>query len=251
MGIGWELAKGLARDGYRVILAARGEEALKKAAVQLAESGGGEPFVFPVDLAHEDGPKRLFDFAAGCGLPIDVLVNSAGFGAFRPFADDDLESATGMVRLNVLALTALTRLVVPGMIERKRGRILNVSSTAAFQPGPYMAVYFASKAYVLHFSEALAHELRKTGVTVTCLCPGPTKTPFVELAKMDRSGLTAGPMMTAEAVARAGLRGLYRGQAVVIPGAWNKVLAFSPRFVPRSLATRLAGRLTKGRETWS
>lgn len=250
-GIGLELAKGLARDGYQVLLAARKEDGLRKAAAAIASQGGREPLIFPVDLAESDGPERLFQFAQSCDGRIDILVNCAGFGSLRPFADDSLERSSNMVRLNVWAPTVLTRLVLPGMIERRRGRIMNVASTAAFQPGPYMAVYFASKSYLLHFSEALAVELKKTGVTVTALCPGPTRTPFLDLAHMERSGLTAGPnMMTAEAVARIGLAAMHRGRPLVVPGAFNRFLAWATRILPRSWNARLAGRMTRGRETW-
>lgn len=255
MGIGYELAAGLARDGYRLVLAARKEDGLRKAAAQIAEDGAAPPRICPVDLARDDGPQTLYDFAANSaaesGASIEVLVNNAGFGSLRPFADDSLDVSSQMVRLNVWSVTVLTRLVLPGMIERGAGRIMNVASTAAFQPGPYMAVYFAGKAYVLSFSESLAFELRKTGVTVTALCPGPTRTAFLDAAKMDKSGLTAGPnMMKAEDVARIGLRGMFRGKAVVVPGAINKFLAWSPRLLPRSLTTRIAGGMTKGGEDW-
>ena len=253
MGIGYELAAGLAHAGYRLVLAARGEDGLRKAAAQIAAAGGEAPQICPVDLSRGDGPQTLYDFAARfaseSGGAIEALVNNAGFGSLRPFADDDLEVSSQMVRLNVWSPTVLTRLVLPGMIRRRTGRIMNVASTAAFQPGPYMAVYFAGKSYLLSFSESLSYELRKTGVTVTALCPGPTRTAFLDAAKMDKSGLTAGPnMMTAEAVARIGLRGMFRGKPVVVPGAINKFLAWTPRILPRSWTTHIAGRMTKGSE---
>lgn len=178
------------------------------------------------------------------GIAIETLINNAGFATYGLFAENDPERELTMIRVNVEAVTLLTRRLLPGMLERRRGRILNLASTAAFQPGPLMAVYYATKAYVLSFSEALAEELRGSGVTVTALCPGPTKTGFQERAAMEASKLVqGGNVMDAHAVAAVGYAGLRAGKAVVIPGARNWLMAESVRFTPRGVVTRLVHRM--------
>jgi len=173
-------------------------------------------------------------------VTVDVLVNNAGFGAAGAFADTDFETAQRMIAVNVSALTGLTRLFVPGMIARARGRVLNVASTAGFVPGPLMAVYYATKAYVISFSEALAEELRGSGVHVTVACPGPTRTEFQSVAGMQTARLFRLPgVMDAPAVARAAYRGLVRGQRMVVPGPLNRLTAFVPRLTPRALVPRV------------
>ncbi len=175
------------------------------------------------------------------GIAIDILVNNAGYGRHGLFAEIPLEESSGQIHLNVLALTALTRLFLPGMIGRRAGKILNVASTAGFQPGPLMAVYYATKAYVISFSEAIANELQGTGVTVTCLCPGPTKTGFAARAQNDTSRLFKSfAAMEAKAVAKDGYRGLMKGKPLVISGLRNWIVAESSRFAPRSLATSIS-----------
>src|SRR5581483_11195724 len=179
-GIGMEFARLLARDGYHVFLVARSEEPLKVMAREI-----GSATVLVADLASPDAPRHVFDSAG----PVDILINNAGFGLSGAFAETDLGRELEMIQVNIAALTALTKLFLKPMIERRSGRIVNVASTAAFQPGPLMAVYYATKAYVLSFSEAVADELRGSGVTVTALCPGPTATGFAERAGMTRSRL--------------------------------------------------------------
>jgi short-subunit dehydrogenase len=181
-------------------------------------------------------------------IQVGILVNNAGFGGLAPFAGQSADEQLAMVQVNIASLTALTRLFLPAMLERGRGRILNVSSTAAFQPGPYMAVYYATKAYVQSLSEALAEELRGTGVTVTALAPGPTATAFHEVARILSTPLIAGrPLPDSMSVARAGYEGMRRGQRVVIPGLLNRLAAQGHRLLPRRVLTLLVRRLQQDR----
>ncbi|HZI13061.1 MAG TPA: SDR family oxidoreductase [Myxococcus sp.] len=239
-GIGLDFAWLFAEAGHDLVLVARGEEKLQALAKEVEAKHGVRAVALPADLADPAAPARLVEALKARGLQVDVLVNNAGFGGYGAFVQADAEEQQRMIQVNVLALTVLTRLLLPDMVARKTGRVLNVASTAAFQPGPLMAVYYATKAYVLSFSEALGNELEGTGVTVTCLCPGPTKTGFQGRAKMEESKLVKGKeMMDSRTVARAGLEALVRGQAVVIPGFMNKMLAASVRFLPRAAATRI------------
>src|SRR6202042_3267336 len=225
---------------YNLVLAARSADKLRQLVAELEKAHGTRSLILAVDLAEPGAPAYVLDQTARAGIPVDVLVNNAGFGQYGKFADNDLEECLRQIQLNVTTLTHLTRLYLPAMIERKTGRILNVASTAAFQPGPLMAVYFATKAYVLHFSEALANELDGSGITVTCLCPGPTNTDFARRAGNDNSRLfkkIGG--MSAEAVARDGYRGLMEGNTVVISGLQNWLAAESVRFAPRKMVTAI------------
>jgi short-subunit dehydrogenase len=185
--------------------------------------------------------KELFDFLHNENIPIEVLVNNAGFGLGGEFSETELARELEMIQVNIGALTHLTKLFLPPMVRARTGRILNVASTAAFQPGPLMAVYYATKAYVLSFSQALAEELRNTGVTVTALCPGPTQTDFAEAAQMTNSRLfTTFGVADADDVARYGVRSMLRGKRLAIPGIRNKVLAQANRIAPRALSAKLA-----------
>lgn len=241
-GIGEALAEELARRGHDLVLVARRAEPMEALAARLREAHGVEATVDPRDLLDREAATAL---AASHGDTVDVLVNNAGFGLNGEFATLSLERQTDMIELNVTALTRLSRLFLPGMLARGRGRILNVASTAAFQPGPYMSVYYATKAYVLSFSEALGEECRGRGVTVTALCPGPTKSGFQDEADLHGSRLLGRlPLMDVGTVARAGIAGMQRGQAIVIPGFMNSLMAFGVRFTPRAVVTRLSGYLT-------
>src|SRR4029077_4752310 len=188
---------------------------------------------------------QIFSEIERRGLPVDILINNAGFGLYGPFAESDSKSSLGMVAVNIAALTSLTRLVLPGMIERKRGKIMNVASTAGFQPGPLMAVYYATKAYVIMFSEAIANELKGSGVTVTCLCPGATATRFAGRANMEQSRLFRMGAMRSKDVARTAYKGMMAGKTMVIPGLANKLLAMSVRFSPRKFVTAISRSLTE------
>src|SRR5262249_29164554 len=180
------------------------------------------------------------------GLQVDALVNNAGFGNHGQFKSTGLDDELQMIQVNVTALTHLTKLALPGMVERKRGRILNVASTAGFQPGPLMAVYYATKAYVISFSEAIANELKGSGVTVTCLCPGPTATEFAARASMEKSRLFMLGRMSSQDVAMAGYKGMLRGKRLVIPSYRNKVVMDSVLFPPHNLLTAIAGNMNAG-----
>jgi short-subunit dehydrogenase len=233
-GIGLEIARILAPD-HDVTLAARSADKLDALA---AEIGGAR--VVAVDLSEAAGPRKLV-----AELPaVDVLVNNAGFGDWGPFASASETRLDEMIELNVGALTRLARAYLPGMLERGSGRVMNVASTAAFQPGPLMAVYYATKAYVLSFSEALAEETRGSGVTVTALCPGPTASGFQAGAAMEDSRLVKGRKLPSAAeVAAYGVKAMNRGDVVAVPGLINKAMAASVRFSPRPVVRRVAGRV--------
>jgi short-subunit dehydrogenase len=239
-GIGYELAKLFARDHHNLLLVARSAEKLTQVAAELSHFGVTVKTI-PLDLAAPPAPKFLFDQLQRENIPVDILINNAGFGAFGEFAAMPEQEILGQIQLNVTALTHLTRLFLAPMLTRRRGRIMNVASTAAFQPGPLMAVYYATKAYVLSFSEALANELRGSGVTVTCFCPGATNTGFAKRAGNEGSRLfkqIGG--MNAETVARDGYRGLMKGKTVVISGTHNWLVAESVRFAPRKMVTAVS-----------
>jgi hypothetical protein len=234
-GIGKELARLLAAD-HDLVLAARRESELRALAAELAPA---TCHVIPIDLADPAAPKALFDAVAAAGLVVDVLVNNAGFGDLGPFADADLAKMLRMIRVNVTALTELTGLFLPGMRARGRGRVLNLGSVAGFQPGPLMAVYYATKAYVNSFSEALSNELAGTGVTVTCLAPGPTQSEFAAVSGMQGTKhFTVGSVADARSVAEAGVRAMRRGKRLVVPGFRNRLLLFLERFAPRGMVIR-------------
>jgi uncharacterized protein len=243
-GIGRELARIAAARGRNVILVARTEAKLTDLATEL-RTGGVETEVIPLDLSRPEAPGELDQEVTRRGIEVDALVNNAGFGSLGPFYQAPLETQIEMLRLNVVALTHLTRLFLPPMVRRGRGRILNVASTAGLQPGPLMAVYYASKAYVLSFSEAIAEELRGTGVTVTALLPGPTRTEFQARADMEGSGLVRLGMASARSVAEVGYRAMESGRVVVIPGLFNRMLALSIRVSPRWLVRRIVKRINR------
>ena len=247
-GLGEEFARLAGADGSHAILVARSVDKLNAIAAALERDYGVRTTVLAEDLSDPDAPEVIAGALAGRGIAVDTLINNAGFGTFGPFASTSADEERRMIAVNVTALTLLTKRLAPGMIARGRGRILNVASTAAFQPGPLMAVYYASKAYVLSLSEALATELEGTGVTVTCLCPGPTRTGFQERAGMERSGLFKSlQVMDAAAVARAGYEGMKTGRTLVIPGLLNKITAHANRFAPRWLPPRIVRALQKER----
>jgi len=241
-GIGLELARILAREGHDLVLVARREAALKELAEELKDRYGSDTRVVAADLTAPDAADVV---AQAIGdSEVDVLVNNAGFGGLGAFTERSRDDDMRMVALNITALTDLTKKFLPGMVARGRGRVLNVASTAAFQPGPFMAVYYASKAYVLSLSQALAEELSGTGVTVTCLCPGPTATEFHSVAGTDAQPLASGVLsMSAQAVAEAGYRAMKRGKLIEIPGVQNKVGAQTIRIAPRRVVLKVVRRL--------
>ena len=238
-GIGLELARLFAADGHDLVLVARSRDKLAGLAEELGRAHNVGARSLPADLARPEAPREIFDQLKSEGVAVDALVNNAGVGSYGLFAETDLRSELDLLQINVVALTHLTKLFLPAMIARRRGHVLNVASTAAFQPGPLMAVYYASKAYVLSLSEALSNETAGTGVTVTVLCPGPTGTGFVAAAGMEESKLFDRGAMTARAVAEAGYRGMLGGKTIVIPGFRNRLLASSYRLAPRGLITKV------------
>jgi short-subunit dehydrogenase len=239
-GIGLELARRFARDGYDLVLVARRAGELSALADRLRRDAGVAVTPIPTDLADLGSPRRVVEALAGPGVTVDVLVNNAGVGLHGPFVRTSLDVELAMIRLNVTSLVELTKLLVPGMVARGRGRIVNVASTAGFQPGPLMSVYYATKAFVIAFSEALAEELAGTGVTVTTACPGATRTGFQAAAGLPGvRALQRGVVMDAADVADAIYRGAIAGRRLVIPGLLNRLHVQGLRLAPRRLVTRL------------
>lgn len=239
-GIGYELAKLFARDHNNLILIARSADKLAQIATEL-QAHGVTVKTIALDLAQPPAPKFLFDQLQREGIPVDILVNNAGFGVYGEFVHMPEAEILGQVDLNITALTELTRLFLPAMVQRRSGRIMNVASTAGFQPGPLMAVYYATKAYVISFSEAIANELRHSGVTVTCFCPGATHTGFAQRAGTEKSRLFKQlGAMSAEKVALDGYRAVMEGRTLAISGAHNWLVAESTRFAPRKMVTAVS-----------
>ncbi len=246
-GIGYELAKLFARDHYNLVLVARSEDKLMQLAAELEKAYKIRATVVAVDLSQSDRPGKVFAATQKAGIDIDVLVNNAGFGQFGLYVETDPQQELEQLQLNITSLTQLTKLYLPSMVQRRKGRILNVASTAAFQPGPLMAVYYATKAYVLSFSSALSNELQGTGVTATCLCPGPTTTEFHRRAAMDTSKIMRAPFMDAKSVAEIGYRAMLKGKPVAIAGAMNWLVAQSTRLAPRSWTAAIARKIQEQR----
>ncbi len=244
-GIGKALAHEFAQAGYHLVLAARGVAKMQVLANELQRQFKVVVTVIGADLETDDGAARLHAEVKARGIVLSALVNNAGYGAFGEFKDSALAPELAMMQLNMNTVVVLTKLFMPDLLAT-RGKILNTASTAAFQPGPYMAVYYATKSFVLSFSEAIASELEDTGVTVTALCPGPTASGFQDKADMGHSALVKGKKLpTSEEVAALGYRAMQRGQRVYIPGFMNWALAQSMRFTPRNLATKMVKILTK------
>jgi hypothetical protein len=245
-GIGYELAKIFARDKHTLVLVARNGQKLNQIAVELRQLGAPDVVVIPKDLAALETPDEIFAETERRQIKIDYLVNNAGFGERGSFLETNLDNELEMIQVNVVALTHLTKLYLPGMVQRKFGRIMQVASTAAFQPGPFMAVYYATKAFVLSFSDAVHEELRGSGVTMTALCPGATETGFAARASMKGSKLFRMRVMDAKSVAEIGYRGFMQGRPTVITGARNRLMAWSVRFAPRSLVLKVVREIQEG-----
>ena len=243
-GIGEELARLFAAHGHDLVLVARTEPKLRSLSAELARAHGVQCRVFAADLSDPSAPPRIFEMLRQQAVATDVLVNNAGFGARGAYAELDYEVEARMIQVNIVALAHLTRLLLPGMLARRNGKILNVASTAAYVPGPFMAVYYASKAFVLSFSEAIAEETRSSGVTVTALIPGPTQTGFAATAgNQDTPLFRNGSVMSAAAVARVAFDGLMAGKRVAIAGVSNKLTVFLTRLAPRTMLARITSRL--------
>lgn len=242
-GIGLELAKLLAKDGYPLVLVARSKHLLERHTEELKQLGGPQVTVIAKDLALPGAAKEIFEETEKQGIKIEVLINNAGYGALGHFAKSDLQTQSGMLQVNVLALTELTNLYLPqllvnGNIDRP-ARIMFLSSTAGFSPGPLMAVYFATKAYVTSFSDALHEELKETGVTVTCVAPGATHTNFAERAHSSNVAYFKKGVMDAPTVAKLAYDGMVQGRRMVITGAKNRLQSFLIRHLPRAFVARL------------
>jgi short-subunit dehydrogenase len=245
-GIGYELAKLFAKDHYNLVLVARSSGKLTQFADELQRQFGISATAVALDLGVPSAPQALFDQLHREGVAVDILVNNAAFGASGEFAHIPLEESLGQIQLNVTALTALTRLFLAPMLSRKSGKIMNVASTAGFQAGPLMAVYYASKAYVISFSEAIANEVGGSGVTVTCFCPGATDTGFQKRAAIEDSPLFRKLRpMDAKTVAADGYRALMAGKTLAISGFRNWLVAESVRFAPRKVVTAISRKLVE------
>ena len=238
-GIGKAFAEKFAAEGINVILIARSEDTLNHLAQSLQAAHSIEATVIVKDLTDPSAPQAIYDTLEAAGTQVDILVNNAGYATYGLFHTLDMQRELNMIQLNITTLTHLTRLFLPGMVQRGHGKILNLASTAAFAPGPLMAVYYATKAYVLSFSEAIAVELKDTGVTVTVLCPGPTETGFQQRAEMTDSKLVQDGLMDIETVVEQGYNALMNGDVVHVPGLMNKLQVLAPRFLPRGMVRRM------------
>jgi uncharacterized protein len=241
-GIGADLAREAAKDGHDVVLSARRVEPMQVLAKEL-ESYGASATILAADLSKPAGPGNLVKDIGERGLAIDLLINNAGLGANGPFAESDISRIGEMLQVNIVALTEITRLMLPAMVARKRGKVMLLASTASFQPGPRMAVYCASKAYVLSFGEAISYELRNTGVTVTTVCPGATSTEFARVAGTENIAIHKSAMssvMSSAEVARIGYQGMKAGKRVVVTGLMNRIMAVSARVSPHAMVLPIA-----------
>jgi short-subunit dehydrogenase len=243
------LARLAAKDGHDLVLVARRRDRLAELSAELTAAHGVQVMLIDMDLSDHGAPAAIADKLRAEGKAVDFLINNAGFGTCGPFAQAVLDREVEMIHLNIRALVQLTHAFLPGMVARGSGRILNVASVAGFVPGPYMATYYASKAFVLSFTEALACELNDSGVTITASCPGPTKTEFSEVAGNARTQLFSNSVAQAAPVALHAYRAMMAGQVVAIPGLMNKLIAQSTRISPRSWLRAIAARLNRDRKT--
>ncbi|MCB1159471.1 MAG: SDR family oxidoreductase [Leptospiraceae bacterium] len=244
VGIGYELALLFARDKHDLILVARREDKLKELAEKLIKQYGIQVFTIASDLSRPSSPSEIYAEVKKQGIFVEYLINNAGFGTNGEFHQIDIRKELSLIQVNISSLIELSHLFLQDMIAQNKGAILNVASTAAFQPGPYMANYYASKAYVLHFTEAIAEELKKYNISISALCPGPTKTEFFDAAGMQALKL---PLMSAEVVALKGYKALKGNSVISIPGLINKLGVLSVRFSPRFLVRKIAGLLNKSK----
>jgi len=245
-GIGYELAKLMSKECDTLILVARNGERLNEVKKELERASPVMLKTFQANLASEEAVEEIYRELENSHIAVDILINNAGFGDYGFFVDTDWKKASDMIAVNISAVTHMTKLFAKGMIERKNGKIMNVASTAAFQPGPLMAVYYASKAYVLSFSESLANELKGSGVTVTALCPGPTATGFAAAANIKNTRLfKLLKPATAADVARFGYEAMMKGHTIAVQGMLNRLLAFSVRLSPRKLVAAVVRHLHK------
>jgi uncharacterized protein len=246
-GIGMELSRLFALNGYNLVLVARNEAVLKRLASEWREEYGVDTLAVAKDLSHHAAPDELVDWLDGKGIHVDVLVNNAGFGQYGPYLGLSPQQEMEMIQVNVASLTRLTRLLARKMAECGGGKILNVASVAAFQPGPLMAVYYATKAYVLSYSEALSEELADQGIQVSVLCPGPTRTEFFKRAGMVPNAWLNRFSLSAREVALEGYRGLMEGKTLIIPGFRNRLMVWLNRLLPRKAVVRTVRKMQEKR----
>lgn len=240
-GIGYELALHCALRGHNLILTGRNEPVLKKMAEELTKRFSIAVNPITIDLSELDAPERLWEKANNNDMTVDILINNAGAGIYGPFSNSLWHDQLNMLNVNIIALTRLTRLALPGMISRGEGKILNIASTAGFRPGPLMAVYFASKAFVISFSQALSEELRGSGVTVTSFCPGATRTNFAKTAGLDESQFfKLKKQADPKSVAVAAYNSMMKGQELAVHGLVNRVMVFVLKFIPRRVVLYLS-----------
>lgn len=242
-GIGLEFARLFAADGSDLVIVARREERLKEIAEELEAAHGVKVHVLAKDLTKPKAPEEIFSYAKKEKIQIDVLVNNAGFGLMKVVSETDKQILLDMIQLNITALTHLTKLFLTGIQERGHGGILNVGSLAGFQPGPNLAVYFASKAYVLSFTEALAEENENPNIKISCFAPGPVRTEFGDLSELSDSLLFKMSLMDSEPAVKAGYEGFRKGQIVIIPGLKQQIVPFMNRFTPRFMIRKIAKKL--------
>jgi uncharacterized protein len=242
-GIGLELAKIFAKNGHNLVLVARSENVLNELKKKFEEEHNIKVKIIVQDLKYYNAPTAIYDAVNLANINVNILINNAGFGTYGKFSETDVETELEMIQVNVTALTHLTKMFLPDMLKNNSGRIMNVASTAAFQPGPLMAVYFATKAYVLSFSEALAEELHDTNIKVTALCPGPTNTNFQKSAKIDNGDVFTSKIPTGKEVAEYAYEALVKGKRVAIHGAKNRMLVTATRFAPRKTVAKMVRKM--------
>jgi uncharacterized protein len=248
-GIGLEFARIFAQSKYNLVLVARSTDKLRQLADELTRTHGIAVKILTADLSKSIAPDEIYRALQSENIEVDILINNAGFALSGEFTKTDLATELDMIQVNITALTHLTKLFLRDMVRRNSGKILNVASTAGFQPGPLFSVYFASKAYVIMFSEALANEVHGTGVTVSVLCPGPTKTDFEKRAGMGKTKSFSSGVMDAATCARIGYEGLMKGKTTIIAGLKNKLLVQSVRFAPRSITPKIARSMMETKES--
>lgn len=241
-GIGYEIARLLVHDSYDLVLVDKNEAKLREIKDEFLNLYNQHIFIIAVDLSERDVAQRIYEQVLELGVVVDVLVNNAGYGVFGMFLETDWERECSMIQLHVMTTTHLTKLLLPSMVMQGSGKVLNVSSLAAFQPGPLMSIYYATKAYLLSFTEAIANELKGTGVSVTVLCPGITKTGFQKAVGASDAKISWN-LATASSVAQYGYKAMQSGKVVAIPGFINNLLANAPRFFPRRIAAGVVRRL--------
>jgi short-subunit dehydrogenase len=247
-GLGLEFSKLLAKDNYNLVLVDVDKRALEEVKNSIKKKHNTKVEVLMKDLSRANASQEIFEFVNGRSL--DVLINNAGFGLFGPFAQTNWHRESDMLHLHIMTTTQMTKLFLKGMLQRGSGHILNVSSLAAFEPGPLMSIYYASKAYILSFSEAIANELKGSGVSVTALCPGPTKTRFQEVvANSSSKNRIQMNMASSKKVAKIGYKAMMAGKEIVIPGLLNKVIAFLPRLMPRNKVTSIVRKIQEKNRT--